>query len=218
LFDENAVSQGFRDFFSAVTARVTAVDEKISGRWHPHWPFRRKEPETMRTQITAARLKEIKVHAYRDSAGGLHVTGITLHGALVIPTRSFWLALAEIAAIDDPEFGEEYSLFKQALKAAGNQRLHFTVSVTDDGTALLDDVTSAEESAVRATLIERFRGRAGSRDQVGCSADTQHSFPLLKCSSRESNTNLWGWDRFHRLPKGEALLDGPDGTLRPSRN
>jgi hypothetical protein len=96
----------------------------------------------MRTQVTVARLRDIKVHTFRDRDGHKHVTGMTIHGALVIPTRLFWIALAEIACVDDAEFGNEYELYKRCFRLIADHELYFAVTVDDEGTALLDGVNA----------------------------------------------------------------------------
>jgi hypothetical protein len=193
----------------------------------------------MRTQVTATRLRDVKLHAFRDRNGNKHVTGLTIHGALVIPTRTFWIALAEIGAQGDACFGDEYETYKKCILAIGDRELYFSVTVDEDGNALLDDVT--DSAVVRAHGIDRcalicamFAGRRGALNEeppapcfdlgpaASCQGDDTHvadsDWPLL-ATPLPGLRDLWGWESFLRLPSDDAtLMDSPTGTARPSVN
>lgn len=121
----------------------------------------------MRTQVTVARLRDIKLHAFRDRTGDKHVTGLTIHGALVIPTRPFWIALSEIGCVDDAKFGNEYETYKKCIRSIGDHELYFSVSVDEDGSALLDGVNESADSMTHersrfALVRSMFAARRGA--------------------------------------------------------
>ena len=192
----------------------------------------------MRTQVTVTRLRDIKLHVFRDRTGAKHVTGMTIHGALVIPTRLFWLALAELGSVTDAEFGNEYEIYKKCILSIGDRTLYFSISVDEDGNALLDDITDSTEPVDKQCALIRsmFAARRGALDaypQAPSSAPrckigdpSRHEdrvddgdWPLL-ATPREPSRDLWGWESFYRLPvDGTAIwIEGPIGTVKSSVN
>lgn len=207
-----------------------------------------------RNHLTVARLRDLRLHAVRLS-GHLHVTGLSIHGCLVVPTRAFWTALSGIAGISEPEFGDEYSFFHRCVERVGSRRLDFTVTVHVDKAQLLTDVhdpadgtlgfaadfeqpqavdPSADrclpwEESLEAILEDRLRRVLPEEivtpedeeiftpdDDLNDSQD----FPLLQGYDPQADSRrVWGWE-LASLPRGRfnQLLNGPDGTLRPSRN
>ena len=134
----------------------------------------------MRTQVTVARLRDIKLHAFRDRTGDKHVTGMTIYGALVIPTRLFWIALAEIGGVDDAKFGNEYETYKKCIRAIGDHELYFEVTVDEDGSALLDGVNeSADSIGHPGSQFALVRSRVAARRGAFYASPEQTAFEPL---------------------------------------
>ncbi len=194
-----------------------------------------------RNHLTVARLRDVKLHAIRIN-GHLHVTGASIHGCLLVPTRTFWSALAILAAVDEPEFGDEYAFFRRCVDRIGSRRFDFTVTVHGDKARLLTDVrdprhqspgmrvdfempapVSADlerqlpwDEILEAILDERTSNSSPAYEDEA----VDESWPLLEGFDPQMDARrVWGWE-LGSLPKRESnqLLNGPDGTLRPSRN
>ncbi len=159
-------------FFSVdVTIRVTSRDEKNSGFWSAAAAYfsnsRKEVPITMRTIITVARLGDVRVHAFCDRSGEKHVTGLTIHGALAVPTRQFWNAMAIMSGQEPCEFGKEFETFQSAAGRMGEKPLYLTLTVDTDGNALLDDVALAtDDSHVPAPIAESLSRMSLCGDRV----------------------------------------------------
>jgi hypothetical protein len=203
-----------------------------------------------RNHQTIARLRDLRLHALRVN-NHLHVTGISVHGCLVVPTRSFWSALSRIARLEEPDFGNEYPFFQQCLRRMGSRRLKFTVTVYVDKAQLLTDVcvprsrvsqptrktepqplpssthrrTLPWEELLEAMLRKRFPVPEAAADELADESGQpdehgEADWPLLAGFDLQQNSSrVWGWN-LPSLPSraSSELLNGPEGTLRPSRN
>jgi hypothetical protein len=155
-----------------------------------------------------ARISEFRLHGVRHTrTDRVHVTGVTIHGRLTVPSGSFWNWLFDqfdVCQERVDHVGEELA-FEEIRDRAPNAQVDYGIQWDVEGNALLTDPDMVVPNDSKEEEFDVWAGPSRLTEQWWDVDDVPTS----------DADALW-----HLLSVSESatFIESPPGTVRPSRN